>query len=153
MWRPPANFIVLHYAYIIFMGLVAFAVLYPGGNLTATDAYFFGASAATESGLNPVDVKELRVYQQLSLYVIPILTNFGFINIVVVVVRLLWFRRHLSKLGTCSPPAIHHPWSGISPRQDGTDLIVPDQPRRCSPMGRRAVAETSSWHNPARQAE
>lgn len=34
------------------MGLLSLAILYPAGNLTAVDAYFFGASASTESGLN-----------------------------------------------------------------------------------------------------
>jgi hypothetical protein len=39
-------------AYIVFMGILALVVLYPAGNLKAVDAYFFGASASTESGLN-----------------------------------------------------------------------------------------------------
>lgn len=34
------------------MGLLALPILYPCGNLAAIDAYFFGASASTESGLN-----------------------------------------------------------------------------------------------------
>lgn len=34
------------------MGLLAIPILYPAGNLQAVDAYFFGASASTESGLN-----------------------------------------------------------------------------------------------------
>jgi hypothetical protein len=28
-------------------------IVYPYGNLSAVDAYFFGVSASTESGLNP----------------------------------------------------------------------------------------------------
>lgn len=34
------------------MGLLALVIMYPYGNLEAVDAYFFGASASTESGLN-----------------------------------------------------------------------------------------------------
>ena len=34
------------------MGLLALVVIFPEGNLRAVDAYFFGASASTESGLN-----------------------------------------------------------------------------------------------------
>lgn len=34
------------------MSIVGLVVLYPYGNLKAVDAYFFGASASTESGLN-----------------------------------------------------------------------------------------------------
>jgi hypothetical protein len=102
------------------MGLLALPILYPYGNLEVIDAYFFGASASTESGLNTyvsrknsprvplclvadfwhsVDVKELKTYQQLYLYFIPIFTNLGFINMIVVVVRLFWFDRHLKRLG------------------------------------------------------
>ncbi|KAL4916719.1 cation transport protein-domain-containing protein [Aspergillus aurantiobrunneus] len=99
MWKPRINFISLHYAYIILMGVLGVIVLYPHGNLRAIDAYFFGASASTESGLNTVDVKSLRLYQQLYLYFIPIFTNLGFINILVVVVRLHWFEKRLKATG------------------------------------------------------
>ncbi|KAF5655760.1 putative potassium transporter TRK-1 [Fusarium heterosporum] len=63
--------------------------------MAAIDAWFFGASASTESGLNTIDVKALKTYQQVYIYLIPILTNFGFINIIVVIVRLFWFKKHL----------------------------------------------------------
>lgn len=48
---------------------------------------------------NSKDVKDLYTYQQLYIYFIPILTNLGFINIIVVVVRLYWFKKHLHKVG------------------------------------------------------
>ncbi|KAK9444508.1 trk family potassium uptake protein [Metarhizium brunneum] len=102
-WRPPVNFVTLHYAYIIFMGVLSLIILYPAGNLKAVDAYFFGASASTESGLNTVDVKTLYTFQQLYIYFIPIFTNLGFINAVVVLVRFIWFRKHLSKVA----PILH----------------------------------------------
>ncbi|KAK7427030.1 hypothetical protein QQZ08_006457 [Neonectria magnoliae] len=101
MWRPSLNFVTLHYAYIILMGLLSIPILYPYGNLKAIDAYFFGVSASTESGLNTfgsIDVNLLKTYQQLYIYFIPILTNLGFINIVVVVVRLIWFKKHLKEV-------------------------------------------------------
>ncbi|KAL4939589.1 hypothetical protein BDV06DRAFT_224861 [Aspergillus oleicola] len=105
MWTPSLNFINLHYAYIIFMGILGLVVLYPYGNLRAVDAYFFGASASTESGLNTIDVKELKTYQQLYIYFIPILTNLGFINILVVVVRLYWFEKRLKEAAVALQPA------------------------------------------------
>jgi hypothetical protein len=69
MWKPPIHFITLHceyqyqhlkdasdysYAdtYIVFLGILGLIVIYPYGNLAAVDAYFFGVSASTESGLN-----------------------------------------------------------------------------------------------------
>ncbi|PHH79949.1 hypothetical protein CDD82_2052 [Ophiocordyceps australis] len=95
MWRPQLNFVTIHYAYIIFMGIMAFPVLYPAGNLSAVDSYFFGVSASTESGLNTIDVKDLKTYQQLFLYFVPTLTNIGFINAIAVMVRFVWFREHI----------------------------------------------------------
>ncbi|EEU35272.1 uncharacterized protein NECHADRAFT_54501 [Fusarium vanettenii 77-13-4] len=103
MWLPPINFLTLHYAYIILMCLLAIPILYPYGNLKAIDCFFFGASSSTESGLNTVDVKELKTYQQLYIYFVPMLTNLGFVNIIVVVVRLHWFRSHLKRLA----PQLH----------------------------------------------
>lgn len=45
--------------------------------------------------LNSIDVKDLELYQQIVIYVIPVITNMGFINILVVVVRLYWFEKQL----------------------------------------------------------
>ncbi|OQE39175.1 hypothetical protein PENCOP_c007G02888 [Penicillium coprophilum] len=63
MWKS-INFLSLHYAWIITLSILSLAIIYPYGNLKAIDAYFFGASASTESGLNTVDVKDLKTYQQ-----------------------------------------------------------------------------------------
>ncbi|USP79607.1 hypothetical protein yc1106_06881 [Curvularia clavata] len=95
MWKLPINFITLHYAYILTLGILAFIVIYPYGNIRAIDAYYFGASASTSSGLNPIDLKALKTYQQVWLYFTPILANLGFVNIIVVVVRLRWFNKKL----------------------------------------------------------
>lgn len=50
-----------------------------------------------------VDLKELQVYQQVYLYLVPLFGNLVFINIIVVVVRLFWFNRHLKKAGLSRP--------------------------------------------------
>lgn len=34
------------------MGLLGIVVLYPCGNISVVDSYFFGVSSSTESGLN-----------------------------------------------------------------------------------------------------
>ncbi|GFF94201.1 low-affinity potassium transport protein [Aspergillus udagawae] len=103
MWKPSLkfislNFITLHYAYIITLSILSLVIIYPYGNLRAIDAFFFGASASTESGLNTVDVNRLKTYQQVYIYVAPIISNLGFINILVVVVRLRWFEKRLKEL-------------------------------------------------------
>ncbi|KAJ5478831.1 hypothetical protein N7530_004340 [Penicillium desertorum] len=98
MWKPPINFLALHYAWIITLSVLSLVIIYPYGNLKAVDAYFFGASASTESGLNTVDVKSLKTYQQLYIYFIPILGNLGFINIVVIVFRVRWFEKRFKEV-------------------------------------------------------
>ena len=117
-WLPKLNFSTLHCksccpsvtvqhliridAYIIFAGIFSFIIIYPYGNMAAVDAYFFGASGSTESGLNTVDVKQMKTYQQLVVYFIPIITQMGFINIVVIEVRLHWFEKRLKEIGTAT---------------------------------------------------
>lgn len=51
-FQPTASLLTILDAYILFMGLLSIAVMLPAGNVKAIDAYFFGASASTESGLN-----------------------------------------------------------------------------------------------------
>ncbi|KAM0218022.1 hypothetical protein ACHAPA_010990 [Fusarium lateritium] len=97
MWLPSLNFVKLHYIYIICMGLSSFLFIYPNGKLSAIDAYFFGVSASTVTGLTTVDVPVLKTYQQLFLYFVPLVCNTVSINVIVVVVRLIWFRRYLKK--------------------------------------------------------
>ncbi|KAJ5041992.1 potassium transport protein 1 [Bipolaris maydis] len=80
MWKPPINFITLHYAYILSFGILAMIIVYPYGNMRAIDAYYFG----------------------VWFYITPIITNLGFINIVVVIVRLRWFKQKLKGI-----PAAH----------------------------------------------
>ncbi|CAG8909512.1 unnamed protein product [Penicillium egyptiacum] len=98
MWKPPINFLALHYAWIITLSILSLVIIYPYGNLKAIDAFFFGASASTESGLNTVDVKSLKTYQQLYIYFIPILGNLGFINIIVIIFRLRWFEKRFKAI-------------------------------------------------------
>ena len=81
------------------VGLVGFAVILPYGNVAAIDAFFFGASASTESGLNTFDVKNLKTYQQLVIYVIPTIAHIAVINIMVIATQLYWFERRLKQVG------------------------------------------------------
>ncbi|KAL4921682.1 cation transport protein-domain-containing protein [Aspergillus aurantiobrunneus] len=110
MWKIPLNFILLHYVYIVFLGLLGLAIFYPYGNVSAIDSYFFGVSSSTESGLNPVDVKDLKTYQQLFMYFVPLVSNLGFVNIIIVVVRLYMFEKRLKEIA----PSVLRPRPEIS---------------------------------------
>ena len=87
------NFIFLHYSYIICMGLVTSVIVYPGSSLAYVDALFFSVGAATQSGLNTVDFNLLRLYQQIVLYFVSMLTTPIFIHTVLVFIRLYWFEK------------------------------------------------------------
>lgn len=56
-------------------------------------------SSRLSSIVSRVDVKELKTYQQVYIYLIPILGNLGFINIIVVVFRVKWFEKRLKAIG------------------------------------------------------
>jgi len=72
------------------------------GNLKVIDAFLFAGSGCTESGLNPVDMKDLYLAQQIVLYIFPIMTNICSVNIAVVVIRIRYFRKRLRKFGLLS---------------------------------------------------
>ncbi|KAK0624148.1 potassium transporter [Immersiella caudata] len=112
MWKPELNFITIHYLYIVVCGFSGLLFLLPYGNLSAVDSLFFGVSASTESGLNPVDVNDLETYQQVYTYIMAVITNMAFINVMVVVVRLWWFKRKLMSLGTTVKPGLVAPAPG-----------------------------------------
>lgn len=87
------NFIFLHYAYIISWAIIGSIILYPGGNVTYIDALFQAAGAATQSGLNTVDMNSLWLYQQIVLYLITCLCTPIFIHSALVFIRLYWFEK------------------------------------------------------------
>ncbi|CAI7606059.1 unnamed protein product [Penicillium palitans] len=87
------NFILLHYTYIISWAIIGSIILYPGGNIDYIDALFQSAGAATQSGLNTVDLNGLRLYQQIVLYLITCLCTPIFIHSALVFIRLYWFEK------------------------------------------------------------
>ena len=63
--------------------------------------------AFSNTNVISIDVKSLRTYQQLVLYFFPMVTNLGFVNIIVVVVRLWYFEKHM-KQKCASMVAVRH---------------------------------------------
>jgi Trk-type K+ transport system membrane component len=87
------NFIFLHYTYIISWALIGSVIVYPGSEIAYIDALFLSAGAATQSGLNTVNLNELRLYQQIVLYMITMLCTPILINSALVFIRLYWFEK------------------------------------------------------------
>ncbi|KAF4544113.1 Cation transporter [Lasiodiplodia theobromae] len=96
--RPHFNFITLHYLYLILMTILGSILLYPAGGMDYIDALFFASGAATQSGLNTIDVNKLYLYQQVVLMLIACVCNPIFINTFVVFVRLYWFEKRFQGL-------------------------------------------------------
>lgn len=89
------------------MAIVGSVIIYPMKNVKYVDALFFAAGAATQSGLNTVDMNTISTYQQVFTYLIPMFTTPIFINTVVVLVRLYWFEKRFEHIGMS-------PWIVIS---------------------------------------
>lgn len=92
------NFITIHYLYMLGLTIFGSIVLYPGGNLDYIDALFFASGCATQSGLNTVNINDLKLYQQVVFYFITMIATPIFINTFVVFVRLYWFERHFQNI-------------------------------------------------------
>lgn len=94
------NFISLHYAYIIACALTCSVIIYPSGGIEYIDAIFLSACAATQSGLNTVDLNSLFTYQQVILWFISMVSNPIVMHSFVVFVRLYSFEirfQHLAR--------------------------------------------------------
>ena len=87
------NFIFLHYTYIISWGIIGSIILFPAGNIAYIDALFLSVGAATQSGLNTVNLNELHTYQQIILCFITCLCTPIFIHGALVFIRLYWFEK------------------------------------------------------------
>lgn len=92
------RFIMIHYSYILLWTIVTSVIIYPAKNVSYTDALFFGCAAATQSGLNTVDLNDMRTYQQVVIYCVPMVTSPIFIHTAVVFVRIYWFEKRFQHL-------------------------------------------------------
>lgn len=95
--KPSFNFITAHYMYMIGLSILGSIIVYPK-NMSYINALFFAAGSATQSGLNPVNVNEIHLYQQVVLMLIACIANPIFINTIVVFVRLYWFEKRFETL-------------------------------------------------------
>ena len=88
------NFIAFHYFYIIAFALLCSILIYPVKNFAYIDILFLATGAATQGGLNTVDLNELSLYQQIVLYITTALTTPIFIHSGLAFVRFYWFERY-----------------------------------------------------------
>ncbi|PYI01834.1 ankyrin repeat-containing protein, partial [Aspergillus sclerotiicarbonarius CBS 121057] len=86
-----------HYIYIIAWALLSSIILYCAGGLSVVDALLLASGAATQTGLNTIDLNRLHVVQQATLLVVSMVTNVIFVHSLLVVVRLYWFRKRFQR--------------------------------------------------------
>ncbi|KAI6533849.1 hypothetical protein MCOR05_006554 [Pyricularia oryzae] len=92
-YLPPINFITVHHAYFIFVGLIISAIFFALADreefktLSFVDSWFLIMSAFTGSGLNTVNLSELIVAQQAILFVMMVIGS-----PVLVSLFTIWFR-------------------------------------------------------------
>ncbi|AOW01857.1 cation transport protein-domain-containing protein [Yarrowia lipolytica] len=87
------TFIVVHYFIIIGSAIFGTFLFYPAKTTKYIDALFQCACAATQAGLNTVDLNSLKLWQQMVLYCISMWTNPIVIHSGVVFMRLHWFEK------------------------------------------------------------
>ncbi|KAH3685747.1 hypothetical protein WICPIJ_003266 [Wickerhamomyces pijperi] len=100
-WLFP-DFVAVHYFYILFMVFLSSVMIYAVDNMRYIDALFLATSAASQSGLNTVDLNLLTLYQQIVLYCTTWLTSIIFVHTVMCSVRLYWFERHFDNIRSTS---------------------------------------------------
>ena len=93
VWKLKLNFIIVHYIYMLLLAIIGSVILFGGGVIPYIDAVFFAAGSATQSGLNTIDLNDMKLYQQITMFFIANIANPIFINTVVVFVRLYWFEK------------------------------------------------------------
>lgn len=130
------TFITAHYTYILTWIILASILLYFQGGITYTDALLLASGAVTQSGQNPVDLNRLGVCQQVILWMVAMVTNVIFVNSLVVLVRLSWFRRRLKTVAGEVKAVVR----GDAYRDRGYGTMT----RSTTPDGRNAIQETNA---------
>ncbi|EAQ89096.1 hypothetical protein CHGG_05715 [Chaetomium globosum CBS 148.51] len=98
--QPHFNFISAHYFYVIGLALVGSVIVFGAGkgNIAYIDALFLASCTTTQAGLNTVDLNILNTFQQIVLYLWPMLANPITINSFVVFLRLYWFEKRFQHI-------------------------------------------------------
>jgi len=94
-------------SYIIAHTLLGSVIMYAGGGLKYVDALFFASGAATQSGLNTVDVNLTKLYVQVWMLISTCMCTPIFINTFVVFIRLYWFEKRFQNVVIESRSARH----------------------------------------------
>lgn len=101
-YLPPVNFITMHHAYFIFVGLL-FAIIFwgvshPSRSISFTDSLFLVESAFTGSGLNTINISQLTTGQQIILVLMMVLGSPVLIALFTVGFRVYIFEKRFEDI-------------------------------------------------------
>lgn len=92
------NFRRAHYVYIISMTFLMSIICFPITNFRYIDILFLLSGTCTQAGLNTINLNQLRLLQQIIVYIAATLTTPIFIHGSLLFVRLYWFERHFDNI-------------------------------------------------------
>lgn len=92
------SFLGVHYIYFASIVILASIVAYPIRNYSYTDILFMCMAHATQSGLNVVLFNDMRLYQQITLYCVVVMTTPIYVHSFVVFFRLYCFERYFKNI-------------------------------------------------------
>jgi potassium uptake Trk family protein len=92
------NFIVAHYVYILFWIIIGSIVIYPEKNIDYVDALLFASGASTQGGLAPQQLNDMKLYQQIAIYVVCMMTTPIFIHSSLTFIRLYWYEKRFDDI-------------------------------------------------------
>lgn len=101
-YLPPVNFITMHYAYFILVGLIFAGIFYglsqPANSVSFVDSLFLVLSAFTTSGLNTVDISQLSTAQQVIIALMMVLGSPVFVSIFTIWLRARVFEKRFEDI-------------------------------------------------------
>lgn len=101
-YLPPVNFITMHYAYFVFVGLIFAGIFHglshPSNSVSFIDSLFLVVSSFTTSGLNTVDISKLSTAQQVIIALMMILGSPVFVSIFTIWLRARVFEKRFEDI-------------------------------------------------------
>lgn len=101
-YLPPVNFITMHYAYFIFVGLIFAGIFHglsrPTNSVSFIDSLFLVISSFTTSGLNTVNISQLTTAQQLIMALMMMLGSPVFVSIFTIWLRARVFEKRFEDI-------------------------------------------------------
>ncbi|KAJ0103897.1 hypothetical protein J7T55_004222 [Diaporthe amygdali] len=101
-WLPPVNYITVHYAYFLIVGLISTLIFWgashPALSVGFWDSMFMAFSALTSAGLNTINISAMSGGQQAILAILLMLGNPIMISVFTLVFRMYIFERRFKDI-------------------------------------------------------